>query len=345
MTDLLRHSLTAQTAATDLRRLLQDDAAADLRGSILRKTIHGRTYVYDRYRSGDTVKDRYIGPDGPELADRLQRMAAVKAEADQRRKQTARLVRILRAEGFLPVDAKTGSLINSMARAGMFRLGATIIGTMAFRLYEGELGVRIGFDQMAQTGDIDFASFERLSVTLATDDRVDGQPGDLFGALNFRPVPSLDGTRIWRWQDKADGSLVEFLTPAFGEEGVRDLPALRVSARALNYLNFLIAEPIKAVVLYRSGVLVQVPRPERFAIHKLIVADRRRDGAESLKANKDRAQADFLIRVLAEDRPDDLRDAWQDARGRGPRWRGRMDATLARMPATAALLAAAGCAA
>ncbi|WP_241560124.1 GSU2403 family nucleotidyltransferase fold protein [Solirhodobacter olei] len=26
--------------------------------------------------------------------------------------------------------------------------------------------------------------------------------------------------------------------------------------------------------LYRSGVLVQIPQPERFAIHKLIVADR-----------------------------------------------------------------------
>ncbi|WP_430450532.1 GSU2403 family nucleotidyltransferase fold protein [Rhodophyticola sp.] len=56
------------------------------------------------------------------------------------------------------------------------------------------------------------------------------------------------------------------MTPAFGDETVRDLPALGVGAQALNYLNFLIAEPIPAAALYRSGVLVQVPRPERFAV-------------------------------------------------------------------------------
>ncbi len=78
--------------------------------------------------------------------------------------------------------------------------------------------------------------------------------------------------------------MIEFLTPAFGEENLRDLPALGVSAQALNYLNYLIAKPIAAAALYRAGILVQVPRPERYAIHKLIVADRRRDGPERLKA-------------------------------------------------------------
>ena len=66
------------------------------------------------------------------------------------------------------------------------------------------------------------------------------------------------------------------MTPAFGNESVRELPALGVCAQALNYLNFLIAEPIFAAAIYRSGILIQVPRPERFAVHKLIVADRRR---------------------------------------------------------------------
>jgi len=46
-----------------------------------------------------------------------------------------------------------------------------------------------------------------------------------------------------------------------------------------------------------------VPRPEPFAIHKLIVADRRKGGPDQLKARKDRAQAEFLIKDLAEDRP------------------------------------------
>ena len=45
-----------------------------------------------------------------------------------------------------------------------------------------------------------------------------------------------------------------------------------------------------------------------------------------------------LISALAEDRPDDLAEAYRDALAAGPRWRTRIDATLARMPDAAARL-------
>lgn len=114
--------------------------------------------------------------------------------------------------------------------------------------------------------------------------------------------------------------------------------ALGVNAQSLHHLNYLIAEPIKAVAVYRSGVLIQVPRPERFAIHKLIVADRRRDGPDSLKSEKDRLQAEFLIRILTEDRPDELKEAFEDAIASGPQWQHRLEKSLDRMPETQNLL-------
>ena len=110
-----------------------------------------------------------------------------------------------------------------------------------------------------------------------------------------------------------------------------------MQAQALHYLNFLLADPVPAAIPYRSGVLVQIPRPERFAIHKLIVADRRR-ADDRLKAAKDRAQAALLIAVLAKDRPEDLAEALEDARARGPRWRDRINASLAKLPESAAQL-------
>ena len=170
-------------------------------------------------------------------------------------------------------------------------------------------------------------------------DRVEPTPGEILGALKFDPVPGIHDRQVWRWRQSAGEAMVEFLTPAFGDESVKPLPALGVSAQALNYLNYLIADPIQAVALYRSGVLVQIPRPERFAVHKLIVADRRRDGPDRGKARKDRAQAAFLVEVLAEDRPDELAEAYEDALSRGPRWRDRIGASLARMPRTAERLA------
>ncbi|GGH63462.1 hypothetical protein GCM10011341_38600 [Frigidibacter albus] len=78
-----------------------------------------------------------------------------------------------------------------------------------------------------------------------------------------------------------------------------------------------------------------IPRAERFAIHKLIVAERRHGGPDQAKARKDRAQAAFLISILAKDRPDDLAEAFEDALSRGPRLRERLEATLARMPESA----------
>ena len=103
-----------------------------------------------------------------------------------------------------------------------------------------------------------------------------------------------------------------------------------MEAQALHFLNYLIAEPIPAAVLYRSGVLVQVPRPERFAVHKLIVSQRRLGGPDALKARKDLLQAEFLIRALVKDRPDDLAEAFKDARSHGPKWRHHIDRALER---------------
>ncbi|MEO1092011.1 MAG: GSU2403 family nucleotidyltransferase fold protein [Pseudomonadota bacterium] len=286
------------------------------------------------------MKKRYIGEDGEALRERLARHDALKAEREDRRKRRARLVRLLRAEGFLSLDFATGSLLNAMAGAGVFRLGGTVVGTHAFRLYEGELGVRLSLDEAAQTDDIDVVSFERLSLALGIDETVEPDLVSVLRDFAFEPVPSLEPGRIWRWRQTRRETLVEFLTPSFSaDEGLRQLSALGIEARSLHYLDYLLAEPISAAAIYRNGVLVQIPRPERYAVHKLVVADRRLDGPDALAARKDREQAAFLIEVLAEDRPDDLAEALDDARSRGPRWRERFDRSLRRLPAVAGLLA------
>lgn len=333
---IVSHSRAAQVAYQDLLRLHLDEFASELIGSIEERSRNGRVYLYDKFRIGTEIKSRYLGEGMPELRSRLSRAVELRAESEERRKTMARLARVLRAEGFSGTDRDTGSLLLAFARAGVFRLGGTLVGTAAYALLQGDLGVRFDSEELAQTGDIDFASFERLSVALG--DEVEEKPGEILQALKFDPVPGVSDRQVWKWRQSRGTAMVEFLTPAFGDERVKPLPALGVSAQALNYLNFLIAEPIPAVALYRSGVLVQIPRPERFAIHKLIVADRRQGGPDHAKSRKDRGQAAFLIQVLAEDRPDDLREAYDDALSRGPRWRERLDASLARMPRTAEIL-------
>lgn len=329
--EIRRHSTTAQTAYHELASLLMDEAVSDIRGKPTARKRGGRTYWYDRYRIGTETRERYLGEDSPALQERLAEHEALRKEGDSRRRKRARLVRLLRSERFLGLDGTTGSLVRAMARAGVFRLGGVLIGTQAFRIYEGELGLRLSFDQTAVTEDIDIASFERLSLALG--DRVETELPEVFRDLSFEAVPGLDRGEAWRWRQSQGDLLVEFLTPSFSEdEGLRQLAALGVSARALHYLNYLIAEPIQAAAVYREGVLVQVPRPERFALHKLIVADRRVRGSDHLKSRKDRMQADLLIAILSEDRPEDLAEAYEDALRRGPGWRKRIGNSLAHLP-------------
>ena len=326
----------AMSAYTDLVRLLRDDAISGAEGTPTLKQRGDKAYWYAARRVGSGMRFSYIGEDSDDTRARIERLEELQATAKERQAERSRLVRLLRAEGLTPTDRATGSILSAMADAGTFRLGGTMVGTNAFRLYEGELGIRLPLGGMANTGDIDIAQFEKLSIAL--EDQVDPGLAETFSALKFAPLPGLGPGRTWRWEQGGSGQLVEFLTPAFGEETIRDLPALGVNAQALNYLNFLIAEPIHAAAIYRSGILVQVPRPERFAIHKLIVADRRRDGAGSLKSSKDREQAAFLIEALAEDRPDDLRQAYAAAIDVGPRWREHIAGSLKRMPETLQIL-------
>jgi len=329
-------SSIAMSAYTDLVRLLKDDAVLGIKGKPTLKKRGEKGYWYAARRVGLEMRFFYIGEDNAETRARIDRIEELYATAKERQTERSRLVRLLRAEGMTPTDRATGSILSAMADAGTFRLGGTIVGTNAFRLYEGELGVRLPIGGMANTGDIDIAQFEKLSVAL--EDQVDPVLAETFSALKFVPVPGVDPRQTWRWAQGGSGQLVEFLTPAFGEETIRDLPALGVSAQALNYLNFLIAEPIHAAAIYRSGILVQVPRPERFAIHKLIIADRRRDGAGSLKSAKDREQAAFLVEVMADDRPDDLAQAYATAMNVGPRWREHIASSLNRMHDTKKIL-------
>ncbi|SDO13462.1 hypothetical protein SAMN05216196_103503 [Lutimaribacter pacificus] len=333
------HSATGTAAWTDLLRSLKDSSVSDLRGSPKLKSIGKKAYWYDHYRIGNEIIDRYIGEDSEDLRERFSRQKAIATTEKQAERERARLMRTLRAEGYLMTDVGTGQVISAMARVGVFRLGGTLVGTQAFRCYEGELGIRIGFDRAAMTDDIDIASFGRLSLALG--DNVDTPLAEVFTEMKFDPVPVLDKGRVWKWRQTDRQTLVEFLTPSFSAtEELRDLPALGVSAQSLHFLNYLIAEPLQSPLLYRSGVLIQVPRPERFAIHKLIVADRRRGGPDELKSRKDRAQAEFLIEVLHQDRPEDLKEALETALERGPAWRSRISATLERMPRTKAILEA-----
>jgi hypothetical protein len=99
-------------------------------------------------------------------------------------------------------------------------------------------------------------------------------------------------------------------------------------AQPLRHLEFLIHQPERSVMLFGGGVSVTLPRAERYAVHKIIVAVERKD---QIKAQKDIVQAGTLIMALAKRRPLELGEAWLEAWSVGPRWREKLDAGVQRL--------------
>ncbi|MEJ6781293.1 nucleotidyltransferase family protein [Aminobacter sp. Piv2-1] len=332
----MRLPLSAHTAYQDLLEAHRMRNVSEIAGAPFLKQLPQGKYWYARQKIGDKPVDRYIGPDSEDLRRRIARMQEAVEDEKQFERNCALLVAQLRAAGLATVDRQTGSILNAMARVGVFRLGGTLVGTHAFRLYGAELGFTFA-GSLAVTQDVDIAAFENLK--LAIDDQVDPSLAETFKSLSLEPAPGLDPKgRSTRWRLKGGGAMVDFLAPRMqSRDEIVRLEPLNVYAQTLPFLNFLIADPIPAVVLYRSGVLVQIPKPERYAVHKLIVAQRR-SGPGLGKVAKDLAQAETLIRVLVEDRPQELAIAYETALDGGPKWREAISASLKQRPSIDRLL-------
>ena len=333
MPKLQRLPLTVQTAYADLLARIQEDTVLEIEGTPTLRERGGRKYWYAIQRYASNTVETYLGPDTEELRERIERVRELNEDRKRRAKQRSDLVRMCREGGVPNVDGQTGKVLRALAKAGAFRLRAVVVGTHAFRCYPGLLGARMP-EAIAVTEDIDVAAFQ--SIAIALDAYLDPALGEALrqiGPFDDRPNLYQHPTA---WRDAENETLVELLTPNEGADRDEplEMPALGAFARPLRFLDYLIHEPIQAVVLYRSGVLINVPQPARYAIHKLIVATRRVQNAQ-IKAAKDIAQATELIRVLSEDRPDDLEAAYREAMERGPSWRRHLEQGIRRLPAEA----------
>lgn len=291
--------------------------------------VKGKDYWYVRAPSvnGAEGKRIYLGPDTEEVQARIRAREGVKAV----RKDRIEMVRALRSARLPAPDPLSGKIMSSLAQAGAFRLRAVIVGTAAFQVYAPLLGTRFNATNM-RTGDLDIAQFH--SIALAVEDELQE---DFLTALrdvdpNFEAIPSpMDGRRTLRYalkKGKHEVFSVDVLSPLRGPEirgRITKLDALRSDAQLLRYLDFLIYQEINAVALYGLGIPINVPSPERYAVHKMIVAQMRARTAQSqAKARKDLRQASELIGFLAENRPYELKQVWDEALDRGPSWREKL---------------------
>jgi hypothetical protein len=318
--DLMFSTMLAELGQRSLDATFTTDY--NLAGRFVRNVSKGKEYWY--FQEGD--QRRYVGRmDDEEINKRVEEFAILKDDFRTRRKLVSTLTR---EAGLTAPDRLTGDVVETLARAGIFRLRAVVVGTVAFQTYSAILGVRLP-SAIAMTGDVDLA--QDFAISHEVEDSIPPIL-DLLQNVDptFRAIPHQgDKARVTAFQNRT-GYRVEFLTANRGSDDFTGhpsaMPALGgASAEPLRFLDFLIRDPVRTVMLHGAGVSILVPAPERYAVHKLIVATRRRVVDNDQKREKDIKQAGHLFEALTViRRQDDLAVAWTEAWGRGEAWRAAM---------------------
>src|SRR5208282_3079042 len=295
-------------------------------GTFVQKTINEKRYWYFQQSSGAGRKQKYVGPETPELLEQISRHKQIRNDERERRALVSALVRTF---GLQRPVKEIGDTVAALAQAGVFRLRGVLVGTVAYQTYAPMLGTRLPVSTL-QTNDLDIAQFKNVSAALG-----DQTPTMLevlkYVDNTFRAVPHIHAQGTTSYVSNS-GIRVDFLTPNRGRDtdAPQHLLALQTDAEPLRFLDFLIYEPEPAVVLHNAGIYVLVPSPQRFAIHKLIIWRLRQEG--TAKRDKDIHQSAALLEILADRRPYELRSAWHEAFKRGKGWRQALAEGLSQVP-------------
>jgi hypothetical protein len=309
-------------AATAIRSLEARRDAGMLPGNFVAKTVKGEPYWYFQH-TDLTGKQRqiYVGRD--DEATRRLRDSHVHSPNRSGLEHARRLARAAMELGCPALIAAHSRVIAKLADASFFRVGGVLVGTHAYAAYQNHFGIR--WRSADSTTDLDFAHDHRLATAIASDIRVDVASAIESLSMGFVPLKSLS---TYQKADEPDFQ-IDFLT-AMGRSGEDSIynDSLKLRLLPLRFMEFSLEDPFQSVVLANSGpIVVNLPRPEKYALHKLLVAAER-SGDFKDKSRKDLTQAASLIEYLSSNDPDALRAASHNLHSRGAGWIRRLQAGL-----------------
>ena len=296
------------------------------------KTINERKYWYLYISLGSRRSEHYLGDDSPEVRQRIESEKELWQSTSDDRELRARLVSMLLAGGATSTPNHEGKVLALLERSGVFLAGGIVVGTLAFRAYANMLGVRWSSD--LQTRDIDIASDNTYRVAVKNEPKQTLANVLLDSGMGFFEVPALNRKSVaTEFKLKGQELAVELLTPMTGKDNSQPvlIDGLGSYAEPVRYLDYLLEDIQPAVLLYKHGVLINVPSPARYALHKLVVSQRRPIAMHE-KIKRDLSQAAQLLQMLAEIRPFDITQAAEAAQEMGKKFSAQMNAGLKQLP-------------
>ncbi|HKK04704.1 MAG TPA: GSU2403 family nucleotidyltransferase fold protein [Gammaproteobacteria bacterium] len=300
--------------------------------SFVRKTIKGTIQWYLQLTVGNKKTQHYIGPDSQDVQELIANEKKLWETAKPDRQAREQLVSMLVNGGAHTVSAAEARLFEVIERAGVFLVGGVLVGSHAFGIYGNMLGVAWP-TQVMQTHDVDIARDNHITLGLRNEP-VDLQQTLLDANMGFVAVSALNRkapSTSFRIQGRQLS--VDILTPMIGKPGSEPvlITALNSYAEPVRFLDYLLDDIQPAVIVARAGILVNVPSPARYALHKLVASVRRLVALQT-KAIKDIDQASLLLDVLLQDRPGDVQTAMNAARKMPDKFFEQMKSGLKKLP-------------
>lgn len=298
---------------------------ATLPGEFITKTVKGSVYHYFQATLSGGRTQIYIGPDSDEVRSLLAARQSGGKDVRADEKMLQRLGAQVVAGGVTPVLPDMARVIGRLANSGVFQVGGSLVGSVAYQILGTHLGVN--WDSGSRmTQDVDLAGSN--SVALAVPDLQADVPAVIESLkMGFFPVPRLSHKEpSTSYAIRGKTLRIDLLTPMKLDETMPVfIRRLNAAAHPLKYLDYLLEEPINAVMICGTPCLVRVPQPARFALHKLIVSQQRDAGATD-KKRKDLVQAKNMLELLRADRPGDIDLAREALVKRGANWVKKVDA-------------------
>jgi len=298
----------------------------------------GESYWYFRTREGlgANAQEFYIGPDDEPTRKLIQAYKDGRENAQANAARIARLAAMLRSGGVTLTDATSTRIIRAFASTGVFRLGGVLVGTHAFVSIGNSMGVK--WPSALHTQDVDFGAManRRIGIGVIQSPQLMAHIPKAIEALEMGFIPNIRihaASKPTSYVVPGKEWRIDLVTAPQGSdrEAPIEIPRLGVYAQPLEFMDYLLEKTMDAAIVGNTGVLVQVPEPARFAIHKLLVASNR-DKRSILKAAKDRQQAFHVMSFLEQDRAGDIALAAEEAIQRGPSWRRRIQQQADLMP-------------
>lgn len=273
--------------------------------SFSKKTRNGIAYWYMQHSMGSYRKQYLIGRDDKGAPDLINHKRDMWESAKPDIRNMERLSSMAIAGGCFAVSNEAYKVFTLLEQAGLFTEGCVLTGSHAFQAYGNMLGVSWAIKTATQQ-DAAPARYNECTIAIPTTLHAlkkhahTSTPNMLLNSPLNKDHPST--TYLVRNKQFRVDIITSMTSDSHKAESPIHIAALNTYAHAVPFLDFILEETIKTVLLYKTPILINIPQPARFSFHTLI--------SSSQQANVNRSaeisQVTHLLNLLLQDRPGDV---------------------------------------